>query len=483
MRDTVGHFLQRTLDTMNLLRGPVWYVAGIWLTVSALACPTMAAGAFDIRAHGAKGDGLIPDTTAIQKSIDECFAHGGGQVLFPAGRYLSGTIHLRTGVTLYLDVGARLVGTTNLTDYAQPAVPAFMPEAKWGKWHRGLIVGENIEDAAIAGPGTIDGHQVFDPTGEEKMRGPHGVVLVNCRRFTLRDVTIVDAANYAVFFQLCDDVEIRDVKIVGGWDGIHWRGAPEHWCNHVTITGCQIYTGDDAIAGRYWNNTVIRDCLINSSCNGIRLIGPATGLTIANNLFRGPGEQPHRTSGEKRRTNMLSGIILQPGAWDVTRGPLDEVFIADNVMENVASPVTLWTKPGNPVGTVTISGLNATGVYRSAFSVESWADSPVTNVVLRNVHVEFTGGGKPWPADQMIVKGPGVDARPLPAWGLYARNVERLTLEDSRFSLKTADLRPVIFADTVERLTLDSFNFSRVPDLKEPIVTTNVASLLQSPSK
>ena len=451
-----------------------------WLLAFACASPALAANTFDIRSHGAKGDGLALDTAAIQTAIDACRDAGGGQVLFPAGRYLSGTIHLRSGVTLHLDAGARLIGTTNLAHYAQPTPPAFMPEAKWGKWHRGLIVGENLEDVAITGPGVIDGKKVFDPTGEERMRGPHGIIFVNCRRFTLRDVTIVDAANYAVFFQASDDVEIRNVKIVGGWDGVHWRGAPERWCQNVSIIGCQFFTGDDAIAGRYWNNTVIKDCLINSSCNGIRLIGPATRLTIANNLFRGPGEQPHRTSGEKRRTNMLSGIILQPGAWDATTGPLDDVFIANNVMQHVASPVTLWTKPGNTVGKVTISGLDATGVYRSAFSAESWAEAPITNVVLRGVRAEFAGGGRAWVAEQSV-KGPGVDARALPAWGIYARNVETLTLEDVRLSLASDDFRPVLQAERVERLNLDSFKFTRVPGVNEPLVTTNVGQLNQNP--
>jgi hypothetical protein len=355
-----------------------------------------------------------------------------------------------------------------------------LPEAKWGKWHRGLLVGEDVEDVAITGLGTIDGAKVFDPTGEERMRGPHTIAFVNCRRFTLRDVTMVDSANYAVFFLVSDDVEIRNVKFVGGWDGVHWRGAPERWCQNVNILGCQFFTGDDAIAGRYWNNTVIKDCLINSSCNGIRLIGPATRLTIANNLFRGPGEQPHRTSGDQRRTNMLSGIILQPGAWDRTRGVLDDVLIAYHVMQGVASPVTLWTKPGNPVGKITISALEATGVYRSAFSAESWADAPITNVVLRGVRAEFAGGGKVWAAEQ-IVKGPGVDARPLPAWGFYARNVQTLTLEDVRFSLAAEDTRPVIHADRVGQLQLDGFKFTRVPGVSEPIVTTNIGKLFQSP--
>ena len=447
------------------------------LALSLLPVSGAAAGhIFNIRDNGATGDGTTLDTAAINQSIDLCAKAGGGQVLFPPGRYLSGTVHLRSRVTLFLDAGATLVGTTNLTQYQQPAPPDFMPEAKWGKWHRALIVGENLEDVAITGQGVIDGNKVFDPTGEERMRGPHTVVFLSCRRFTIRDVSIVDSANYAVFFQISDDVDIRHVKFVGGWDGVHWRGAPERWCRNVTIIGCQFYTGDDAIAGRYWDNTVISDCLVNSSCNGIRLIGPARRLIVNNCLFFGPGQQPHRTSGERRRTNMLSGIILQPGAWDKTQGLLDDVLLANNTMHDVASPVTLWTKPGNPVGRVTVNGLRATGVYRSAMSAESWADAPITNLVLRAVSVEFSGGGKAEQARQPV-KGPGVDARSLPAWGLYARNVEQIEIEDVRLSLRNDDLRPVLFADGVKRLNLDNFKFTRVEGVTEPLATTNVGKV------
>ncbi len=432
-----------------------------------------AADRFDVRAHGARGDRATEDTAAIQRAIDACGQAGGGVVVFPAGRYLSGSLRLRSGVNLHLEAGARLVGTTNLSLYAQPTVPAFMPEAKWGKWHRGLILGEGVEDVALSGPGIIDGNRVFDPTGEERMRGPHTLVLLDCRRVRVRDVTFVDSANYAVFFQISDDVEFRDVKFVGGWDGIHWRGAPDRWCRNVKILGCQFYTGDDAIAGRYWHDTVIQDCLVNSSCNGLRLIGPATRLTVANNLFRGPGEQPHRTSGEKRRTNMLSGIILQPGAWDATTGPLDEVLLANNVMERVASPVTIWTRAGNTVGRVTVDGLKATGVYRSALSVESWAPEPIGHVVFRDVQIEFDGGGKAWSSEQGV-KGPGVDARALPAWGLYARHVRRLVLEDVRLGLAADDTRPVIHAENVETLALDGFRHPTVAGVTEPVVRRTI---------
>ncbi len=430
--------------------------------------------AFSVRDYGATGNGATLDTTAINQALEACAKGGGGQVLLPPGRYLSGTVHLRSHVTLFLDAGATLIGTTNLAQYQQPAVPSFMPEAKWGKWHRALILGENVEDVAIGGPGVIDGNKVFDPTGEEHMRGPHTIAFVNCRRFTIRDLSIVDAANYAIYFQLSDDVDIRNVKISGGWDGVHFRGAPHQWCRNVAIINCQFYTGDDSIAGRYWDNVLISGCIVNSSCNGIRLIGPAAGLLVNDCLFYGPGLNPHRTSN---RTNMLSGIMLQPGGWDKTQGLLDDVLLANNTMRNVASRVTVWTRGNNPVARVTVAGLNATGVYRSALSVESWSDAPITNVVLRNADIEFSGGGKAEQA-KLAVKGPGVDARPLPAWGVYARNVEHLVLEDVRLSLAKDDLRPVVLADQVQHLTLDGFKFPLNPEAPESLVATNVGKLI-----
>jgi hypothetical protein len=376
-------------------------------------------------------------------------------------------------VHLFLAAGTTLVGTTNLDLYQAPAIPSHMPEAKWGKWHRALIVGEGVEDVSISGQGVIDGNKVFDATGEERMRGPHTIVFVGCRRLSIRDISIVDSANYAVFFQVSDDVDFRNVKITGGWDGIHFRGSPQRWCRNVNIIGCQFYTGDDSIAGRYWDNVVIADCMVNSSCNGLRLIGPATGLVVDGCLFYGPGQEPHRSSG---RTNMLSGIILQPGAWDKTEGLLDNVLLANNTMRDVASPVTVWTKTGNPVGRLTISGLTATGVYRSGFSFESWSDWPITNVVLRDAHIEFTGGGKAEQANQPV-RGPGVDARPLPSWGIYARGVEQLTVEDVRLSLAKDDLRPVLVADQVKRIGLDGVSFPEIEGVAARLMTTNVGTV------
>ncbi len=443
------------------------------LMLAAEAAVVSAAGAYNVRDYGATGDGRTLDTPAINKAIEACAEVGGGQVRFPPGRYLSGTVHLKSHVTLFFEAGARLVGTTSLDQYQQPTPPDFLPEAKWGKWHRALILGEGVEDIAIAGQGIIDGNKVFDPTGEERMRGPHTFVFVNCRNVTVRDVSFVDSANYAIFFQVSDHVEIRNVKFTGGWDGVHFRGGPGRPCRDVSIVDCQFFTGDDSIAGRYWENTLISNCIINSSCNGIRLIGPATHLIVHDCLFYGPGVHPHRTSN---RYNMLAGLNLQPGAWDATQGELDDVLISDVAMHNVSTPFHFSLKPGNTAGTIVVNRVTATGAYRAASSVESWADNAFANVVFRDVTIEYTGGGTKQQAG-MIVKSPGVDARPLPAWGFYIRNVDSLQLDNVRLRYTKEDLRPALICDDVERLTLDGLQFQRSAGAEAPLVFDNVEQL------
>jgi polygalacturonase len=466
-------YVKGTADRRRLPALAVWLVVALALLVATRAARAAEAGAFNVRDYGAVGDGKTLDTAALNKAVTACAQAGGGQVRFPPGRYLSATIHLKSRVTLYLEAGARLVGAKDPNLYQHPTPPAFLPEAKWGKWHRALILADGAEDMEIAGAGVIDGNKVFDPTGEERMRGPHTFVFINCRNVAVRDISFVDSANYAIFFQISDHVDIRNVKFTGGWDGVHFRGAPQRPCKDVSIVGCRFYTGDDSIAGRYWENVVIYDCIVNSSCNGIRLIGPATHLIVRDCLFYGPGVQPHRTSN---RYNMLAGINLQPGAWDKTTGDLNDVLISDITMRNVTTPFHFMLKPGNAANRITVTRVTATGVYRAACSVESWAEAPFKNVTFRDVDIEFEGGGTVGKIPTQV-KAPGVDARPLPAWGFYARNVENLAFEDFRMICVKPDQRPVMICEDVSQLTFDTFKFTRYKDVNEPVVLHRVANV------
>jgi hypothetical protein len=411
---------------------------------------------FDVRAHGAVGDGKTLDTEALNTAVEACAKAGGGQVVVPPGTYLTGTVRLQSNVTLVLADGAVLAGTPDLNQYRSFAPPESKPGAT-NHWHRALILGEGVENVAIVGRGVIDGRKVFDPDGEEHMRGPHGLLLGNSRNVTIRDVTIRDAANYAVLLELTSQVEVRGIKVAGGWDGVHFRGRKDRPCRDVSITDCEFYTGDDCIAGGYWERTLIDRCVINSSCNGIRLIGPAKDLIVHGCLFFGPGRFEHRTSREKHRTNMLAGLCLQPGAWMATEGVLDEVKVSDLTMHDVTTPLHLSLKPGNTCGRVWISRVNATGISLAAASIESWAETPIERVCLRDISFEFAGGGSdPGPARPQV-RAPGVDARSLPSWGLYARNVQTLQLENVRLAVEKPAGRPAVMAEHVGTIELDHF--------------------------
>lgn len=429
-----------------------------------------APAVFTVQDFGAKGDGQTLNTAAFNAAVTACAAAGGGQVLVPAGRYLTGTIRLKSNITMMLDASAEIIGTPDLTQYEGFTPPQGNPMARIpARWHRALVLGVNVENVTIAGRGVINGNKVFDPQGEERMRGPHAVLFGNSRNIALRDISIRDAGNYGVMLEFTSDVEVRGIKVTGGWDGVHFRGWSDNPSRNVSITDSEFYTGDDGIAGWFWEDTVISRCVFNSSCNGIRVIGPAKRLIIHDCLFYGPGRFEHRTSRDRHRTNMLAGIVLQPGAWDPTRGRLDDVQISNVTMHDVASPFSLTLAPGNTAGRIVVSRMTATGVYRAAASVESWAEEPVEKMIFRDVNLEFQGGGRAEQA-QLPIRRPGADVRVLPVWGLYARKVRALELQNVRLNLSDSDARPALIAEEVDSLELDTF---RTPPGNVPALMLN----------
>jgi hypothetical protein len=173
---------------------------------------------------------------------------------------------------------------------------------------------------------------------------------------------------------------------------------------------------------------------------------------------------------------MLAGLCLQPGGWDATTGSVDHVDVSDISMHDVSTPLFFVVKPGNTASGITINRLAATGVYRAASSIEGWASAPIRNVTLTDVSIRFRGVGSTRPNNGATkVNGPGVDARPLPCWGLYARNVEELRLENVRLSLEGDDARPAMIFDKAAGLALDAVHR---PDRSGSILMTGVTGLV-----
>ena len=390
----------------------------------------------------AAGDGRTDDTAAVQAAVDAAVEHR-LPVRLSGGVFLCGTIRLRAGTTLVIDGDATLRGTPDLNRYAHYEQRPDRREKQNDRWHRALLLAQDVDDVTLCGGGTIDGGDVLDEQGEERVRGPHLLLLGGCRRVRVEGLTLARAANYAVLAEHCHEVEVCGVRFRGGSDGFHARGTTAEPSRRLTIAHCDFQTGDDCVALRDVEEVTVAHSLLNTSCNALRCIGPATRLTVAYNLFYGPGRFPHRKQG---RTNMLAGVFLQAGTWDATRGRVDEVLIADNVMRDLQCPVALVTAPGNAVGRVDVHRLTATGVYGPAVSFRGLPGEAGGRVSLRDVSVRYTADAVRGllPKAELLsgASQGGKSLDDLDAWGLVAEHLAELSARRVEFSIDGVDPRP-----------------------------------------
>lgn len=403
--------------------------------------------------------GAVPnDTTqnnadAINRAIRDCAAKGGGVVEVPQGTFTTGSVFLQSGVTLRLNRGAVLLGSNCLADYSSLTTDLDLSRYESGQgtvnynsatdeqWSKAMILGVGCDGAGIEGEGCIDGGDVRNPLGEEHMRGPHTVLLAGCRNMKMRNFQVKRSANYAFLAYLLDQSTFSNLSIEGGWDGIHIRGSHD-----VKIERCRIYTGDDAIAGGYWENMKISRCVLNSSCNGIRMIMPSVGLEVADCHIYGPGRFPHITS---QRTNSEHAINLEPGAWGKAPGHMDRILIRRNRVERVLSPLCVTLADDNTCGSIVVEHLKAVDITRMALSVKSWGMAPTRQVVLRHCHLEFRGIDDPGlPA--WFVNRPTNEWPVFPCWGMFFRNVEKVDARHVVLRVKGKEYREAVMCQNVE---------------------------------
>jgi len=211
-----------------------------------------------VRDYGATGDGKTKDTLALQQTIERVSAFGGGEVVVPAGDYLTGALALRSNVTLRIEDGASLLGSPDMADYPMAQVRW---EGHWTKGYLGFISATDAENIAIVGPGKIIGSPTERRRNEAGTgyRNPALIEFNNCRNVRAEDLYTQQYSMWSIHPVYCENVTFKNVTVKSGADGIDVDS-----CKHTVIDGCTFETGDDSISlksGRgAEGNTIGRPC-------------------------------------------------------------------------------------------------------------------------------------------------------------------------------------------------------------------------------
>lgn len=443
------------------------------MLLGSLAAANARAQGRSVRDDGAAGDGKTLDTASIQKSIDAVAEAGGGVVFFPSGVYLTGTIELRTRVRLHLSPGALLLGSSRLEDY--PVRQSSYRSYTDNYTERCLIRAEGAAEIGIEGSGVIDG-QGASFSGEYKVR-PYLIRFVECTRVHMRDVRILNSPMWVQHYLACDDVRISGITVKSRVNGNN-DGIDIDSCHGVRISDCDISSGDDAIclkstSARVCRDVVVSNCVVSSHCNAIKLGTESNG-----------GFQNINISNCSLYDTRLSGIALEI----VDGGVMENVVVSSITMRNVLGPVFLRLgdrgrpfRDGDPkpppgrLGGIQIQGIQATGAGRIGCSITGIEPAPVKRVSLRDISIEFEGGGTPEDAarkvEELADKYPEYTMfRTLPAYGFFCRHVEDLSMSGLRLSYSKPDARPAMIFDRLAGL--------RLTDVTAQIAETTPAAVL-----
>lgn len=379
---------------------------------------------FNARDHGAIGDGRTLETAALKRAVDACALAGGGTVYLPPGNYLSGTIELKSHVTLELDAGATLLGSENPADY--PAT-----RSVWGDDREvmaPLIYAADADNITITGRGTIDGQgaiwwrrlrlnnpakyppgpQTDDDRAEARKlsRGrPHLIRLVRCTDVVIEHVNLRNSAEWTVHPMLCDRVRVDGVSISAPATNAHnTDGINPESCRNVQIVNCRIDTGDDCVTlksgrdelgrkmGRPDENITIANCVMFHGHGGVtigsEMSGGVRNVVVTNCVFVG--------------TDVGIRVKSQRGRGGVVEG----VSVSNIVMHDVPSPFVITTfytggdKPDevHPVDDGTpryrdmlFSNITARGA-KMAGAITGLREMPIENLTFTNVHVQAASG-------------------------------------------------------------------------------------------
>lgn len=435
----------------------------------------------DITQYGAVGNGITLNTTSIQKAIDACNKSGGGKVIFPTGRYLSGTIVLKDKVTLHLQKNAILLGSTNVDDYQNidPFADGLGTDVGWA-----LLVAVDAKNIGIEGDGIIDGQGAqlkaeqiktdTRPEGQRWGRRPFLLRIVRCDGVTVKDAALHYAAAWTSHYFQSKNILIENVKIesfgVAHNDGIDIDG-----CQSVRIKDCDIVSGDDALCFKTTSSKmacsdiVVSGMRLKSNQGAIKMgtesMAPFENIKISDCYIydtKNGGIKLLTVDGAHLRNIEISNITM--------------VEVKTPMLFRLGSRLSVFRKGKDtqqPTGTfenVVIKNVKAKAADNaqlkppSGILITGVPGHYITNLTLENIEINLAGGGTPEDARHEVPEA--INQYPevktfgpiLPAYGVWARHVKGLKLINVQFKLAANDLRPAIICEDGKDITITSGN-------------------------
>lgn len=418
-------------------------------------------GQYNVKAFGAKSDGVTLDTRFIQQAIDKAYSNRGGTVEVPAGTYKIGTLILKDNVELHLQHGAMLIGSADYKDYiAVKQQQTTRTKDLYAKYF--MIFAEGASNIAITGSGTIHGNGLmnFQETKPQNLR-PYMIRLVGCNSVTVKGVKILEAANWSFHLLNCKDVNIDGIVIENRGEG-NRDGLDIDACQRVTVANSRFSTTDDAIVMKATNDTLCQD------------------IAITNCLFHEIGGSALKTGTESNggfKNITVSNCVIKDidhhagiELMTVDGGMMQNILFENITMDNVATPFFIRLgirsrpyKPGqyvNHVDEVRDIQLNNISVVNAKLpsSIIGLHSKKISNITITNYTVRSTVAQNPvaynkvsfqefdYPAASMFEN--------LPAYALYCRSVENLNLQNVNMYAAAGEKRPAITMDRTDHVSL-----------------------------
>ena len=475
---------------------------------------------FNVRDFGAVGDGKTPDHPAINRAIDAAVAAGGGTVFLPAGTYLSGSIHLRSNLRLFLDAGATILGapqSLNAYDETEPYSAGGYQDGGHCYFHNSLIWGENLTNVFITGHGLINGgglqnmdtildqmcghlnwqHPDQTPTNLPPVRlGNKAIALKLCKNVLIRDITIVRGGHFAILFTGCDNLTVDNVTLDTNRDGIDID-----CCRNTMISNCRINApGDDGLCIkssyalgeiRLTENLTIVNCQLSGFAEGTLLDGtmkPTSKLHFGRIKFGSESSGGYRNCTIAHFTfRSCRGLALEEN----DGGILENISINNLTMSDMPEYAiyisaskrnrTPELKTNSRIRNILISNVIADGVgNKCGVKITGLPEQSIEGIRLENIRLTSNGGATQAHAARMpkvIGGGDPTTAGMVPAYGIYARHVRDLELANIHVNFVTNDFRPAAMFADIQGLEIDNFKPQVADGVKAAVFADNVVGI------